>query len=367
VRFAYIILAHKLPEQLHRLVTRLEDKGTHFVIHVCKNTSKPDAEKIWSLFENRQDVSFCKREDGSWGEFGIVQAVLNAMELLAQKKVEFDYLHVISGNDYPIKSNRYLRNFFEQNCGKQFLWFLPVYDYVPLGLPEGTVYGEGWKGHIHPWGSEHRFLRFEKYWYSLWGERLMIVPEQRLIEKPLLNVLKIFLWHVPGYWRKGTLKRELLLMALSVTHKRKRKMPEGFTPVAGSQWFSITKDCMEYVLKVHHEHPELKKFFRHTLLPDESFFTTILVHSPYKEKIAQNNYRYIRWSSEGARSHPEVLKKEDLPILKASEKLFARKFDMNQDSMILDLIDKELLEREKTQGIKDGEAETAAEENKSQT
>lgn len=343
MKFAYIILAHKLPEQLHRLVSRLDDAGCHFVIHVCKNTARQDARKIHRLFSKQPNVFFCKREDGSWGEFGIVQAVLNGMELLLQKKVSFDYLHVISGNDYPIKSNNFLKDFFREKTGSQFLWYLPIYDYVPLGLPEGTIYGEGWKGHIHPWGSEHRFLRFEKYWYSLLGERLMMVPEQRFMDKPLWSVLKNFFHNRADYIRSRTLKREFLLMVLSLMHKEKRKMPQGFTPYAGSQWFSVTKDCVEYILRTHHENPRLKKFFEHTLLSDESFFTTILVHSPFKDKITQNNFRYIRWTTEGARSHPAVLKKEDFPLLKASDKLFARKFDMCRDSEILDLIDLEIL------------------------
>ncbi|HXH18343.1 MAG TPA: beta-1,6-N-acetylglucosaminyltransferase [Chitinophagales bacterium] len=344
MKFAYIILAHKLPEQLHRLVSRLDD-GSVFVIHVCRNTKKEDTKKIRKLFRGQPNIFFCMREDGSWGEFGIVQAVLNGMELLLKNKAEFDYLHVLSGNDYPIKSNDFLKRFFTENYGRQFLWYLPVYNYEPHGVPEGTIYGEGWKGYVHPWGAEHRFLRFEKYWYSMLGERLMIIPEERFINKPLWNVLKIFLYNAPDYVRAGKFKRELLLMLLSITHKEKRKMPQGFLPYAGSQWFSITKDCVEYVLKVHHENPRLKKFFSHTLLSDESFFTTILVHSPYKDRIAQNNFRYIRWTTEGARTHPVVLKKEDLPVLKSSGKLFARKFDMYQDAEILDLIDKEILHK----------------------
>src|SRR6185436_9204976 len=107
----------------------------------------------------------------------------------------------------------------------------------------------------------------------------------------------------------------------------------------GSQWFSVTKDCVSYILSMHRINPHLKAFFKHTLLSDESYFTTILVHSHYKDNIAQNNFRYIRWTTEGARSHPEVMTKNDFPVLRDSEKLFARKFDMHKDSEILDLID----------------------------
>jgi len=345
MKFAYIILSHKLPDQLYRLVSRLDDEGAVFVIHLCKNTSEGDFKRANELFKNSKNVFFCKREDGSWGEFGIVQAVLNGMELLLNKNADFNYLHVISGNDYPVKPKEFLKDFFRKNSGKQFLWYLPVYGYEPAGVPEGSIYGEGWKGYIHPWGSEHSLLRFEKYWYSVWGERLMVIPEQRFIDKPLWSVLKIFIYNIPGYSKKGILKREFLLLLLSVTHTQKREMPEGFTPFAGSQWFSITRDCVSYILKAHRINPQLKKFFSHTLLPDESFFTTILVHSHYKDNIAQGNYRYIRWPAEGAHTHPLVMTKNDFTALKASDKLFARKFDMNQDSEILDLIDREILEK----------------------
>lgn len=363
MKFAYIILAHKLPEQLHRLVSRLDDEGAVFVIHLCKNTGEGDFKKTHELFKYKKNVFFCKREDGSWGEFGIVQAVLNGMELLLNKNPDFDYLHVISGNDYPIKSNEYLKKFFAKNSGKQFLWHIPVYDYEPAGVPEGSIYGEGWKGYIHPWGSGHRFLRFEKYWYSVWGERLMIIPEQRFIDKPLWNVLKIFIYNIPEYFRKGALKREFLLMLLSVAHREKRKIPDGYAPSAGSQWFSITRDCVSYILKTHRINPQLKKFFSHTLLSDESFFTTLLVHSHYKDHIAQRNCRYIRWPAEGAHTHPVVMTKDDFPALQASDKLFARKFDMHQDSEILDLIDNEILRKGRGAGDEGRVSEAA--ENKS--
>ncbi|GIV33732.1 MAG: hypothetical protein KatS3mg031_1267 [Chitinophagales bacterium] len=343
MKLAYIILSHKAPYQLARLVSRLHDEGVTFVIHLCRNMQREDYRKTRELLKSYSNVFFCKREDGSWGEFGITQAVLNGMELLLHHRIDFDYLNVLSGNDYPIKSNAYLRNFFENNKGRQFLWVLPVYDYIPLGLPEGQIYGEGWKGYVHPWGSEHRFLRFEKYWYSMLGERLMIIPETRFLNKPLWNVLKIFLYNLPAYYRQKKVRREFLLMLLSLTHQRKRETPQGFTPYAGSQWFSVTRDCTEYIVHTARQHPELKKFFKHTLLSDESFFSTILAHSPYMLQLAQCNYRYIRWSGSGPRTHPVILTREDLPALKASDKLFARKFDISVDSTILDLIDREIL------------------------
>ena len=341
MKSAYIVLTHNKPEQLFRLISRLDDEGVTFVIHVCVNATREDYRRIKEEYKTAQGVHFCKRENGAWSEFGIVQAVLNGMELLMEKRVDFDYVHVISGSDYPIKSNKFIRDFFEKHKGKQFLWCLPVHDEQQVDLPAGSIHGEDWKSGEHPWPQLNRYIRFEKYWFTVWGERLM-VPEIRFIDKPLWNVLKIFLHDSPELWRKGKWKRELLLLLLSVTHRAKRSYPEGFSPYAGSQWFSVTKDCCAYILKTHREKPELKKYFKRTLLPDESYFTTILAHSPFKESIAQSNMRFIRWEGED-RSHPEVLTKADFPALQKSEKLFARKFDADKDAEILNLLDSEIL------------------------
>ncbi len=343
MKLAYIILAHKLPQQLIRLIDSLDEPESIFVLHLCKNTSRKDYYEIKYLLKNRPNIFYCKRERGAWGEFSLSQAVLNGMKLLSNENMAFDYISVLSGNDYPIKSNNYIKDYMRKNIGKQFLWYLPVYDYIPLSFKNTSIYGEGWDGYKHPWGSTHRFLRFEKYWYSLLGENLMAVPEERFLNQPARSVLKVFLFNALKYIRENKIKREFLLMILSLTHKKKRKMLDGYIPYAGSQWFSITKDCMEYILKQVRENKKLVDFFQHTLISDESFFTTIIVNSSYIENIAQNNCRYIKWPETGPHLHPVILTKSDFQSLKNSDKLFARKFDMTVDSEILDLIDKEIL------------------------
>jgi hypothetical protein len=63
----------------------------------------------------------------------------------------------------------------------------------------------------------------------------------------------------------------------------------------------------------------------------------MLMNSPYKNEIINNNLRYIDFSSKKA--NPKVLTVDDFPKFTGSGKLFARKFDQNVDNAVLDMID----------------------------
>ena len=46
--------------------------------------------------------------------------------------------------------------------------------------------------------------------------------------------------------------------------------------------------------------PEILEFFKHTVCPDESFFQTIVMNSPFKT-TQKNNLTFVDWS-EGKRN-----------------------------------------------------------------
>ena len=65
------------------------------------------------------------------------------------------------------------------------------------------------------------------------------------------------------------------------------------------------------------------------------FFHTILLNSPFKHEIVNDNKRYIDFDD----SHPTILTAKDYEKLKRSGKLFARKFEPKVDKEILDKLD----------------------------
>ena len=72
-------------------------------------------------------------------------------------------------------------------------------------------------------------------------------------------------------------------------------------------------------------------------------FQTIIMNSPFKDKVVNDNLRYIVWPS-AFDSSPINVVKSDFPKLKTSPQLFARKFDMTMDCEVMDMIDQQILD-----------------------
>jgi hypothetical protein len=89
------------------------------------------------------------------------------------------------------------------------------------------------------------------------------------------------------------------------------------------------------------DHPEFVSFFRRVFIPDERFFQTILVNSELRNRILNDDLRYMRWTADGA--GPEVLRVDDFDGLRDTDSLFARKFDQGVDGRVLELIEEQLL------------------------
>jgi hypothetical protein len=66
---------------------------------------------------------------------------------------------------------------------------------------------------------------------------------------------------------------------------------------------------------------------------------TLLMGSPFRSRVAGHNLTYAKWTPTSG-PHPKTLGIEDLPSLESSSKLFARKFDADVDSTVLDELDR---------------------------
>ena len=110
-------------------------------------------------------------------------------------------------------------------------------------------------------------------------------------------------------------------------------------PYGGSGWWALSRLAAEHVVDTADRSPELVRYFRRTRVSDEIFFQTILMNSPLSESIVNDDLRYLEWRNPAVAGGPAVLRREDFASIERSPKLFARKFDVTQDSAILDLID----------------------------
>lgn len=286
-------MAHRYPAQLHRLIDRLNDGHSTFFLHIDKTaefTQFQIAESFGAI------VQFIERVDSKWGGFGSVQASLNGLKAVKETGQHFDQIFLLSGQDYPIKSNKEIDAFFSTSPHSIFVDHFPIPNY------------QKWPG-----GDRGGWYRVDKYYIGL-------------------------------KWHEFFRSKSMNLISTYVPFLR-RKIPNGMLPFTGSQWWSLDMYAMNYILEYDAAHPEYRAFHQYTFVPDELYVHMILANSTdtqIKERLSADNKRFMIWEKPDS-AHPNTLRLNDFDAIKGSPHLFARKFDATVDAEILDKIDKEIL------------------------
>lgn len=283
MKIAYIISAHKGSEQLKLLLKYLNDKNTDIYIHIDLKSETLYRDIKDSIGGNDNIYLVEDRIDVNWSGFTQVKATLNSMIKIKNSGEKYDYISYISGQDFPIKNNLYIKEFLERNKGKEFI------EYSKLG--------------------EVDLFRLKKYNFF---------RESKKIRKKYMRVLD----NIFRRLQKLTPNRNNF-NNISLYH--------------GSSWFTITEVCMYYILNYIQSNPQYIKDFEYTLCPDEHFFQMIILNSKFKKNVVNNNLRYIDWRRPA--NSPRVLDITDFDKLKKSDKLIARKFDLDYDKEIINSLD----------------------------
>lgn len=287
MRIAYIVAAHRLMDQVARMIRTLSAPGDCFFIHVDLRADRQEARDVQSdlikSLESSADVRPIQRHRVDWGHWSQVRATLEGIKAVIDSGIAYDRVVFLSGQDYPIKPRGYIKNFFAHHQHEEFLESFSF-----MSENRWTHWG-GW----YSAKSRARYLHlgFRSHWL-----------------------------HIPI----------------------QRKMPLGLVPHGGSNWWCLTRAAVEYVHQFVLSHPQVPSYFRRTFLPDEIFFQTLLSNSPFAGRITGDNLTFID-SSSPTPPWPTVLDTSFFPTLMASPKLFARKFDVGHDAKILDQLDEALL------------------------
>lgn len=281
MRIAYLILAHRLPDQIVRLVRRLHTPSALFLVHLCARADQAVYAAARSGLAELENVVFIRRHRLYWGGFGHVRATIEGLDELYTRATHFDYAVLLTGQDYPIKPVSAIERTLAEGGGRSFM----AYDRLPGGWADGM----------------DRF--------TSWHERRIGVPRG---------------WHLK------------LPMG--------RQVPLGLVPYGGSSYWWLSREAVDYVRGFIAEHPGFYRFFRHVDVPDEMIFHTILMNSPLRESIVNDDLRHVDWTRQPL---PAILGVGDFDMLQRSPKLMARKFDSRVDAEILDMIDDGLLAQQR--------------------
>jgi len=307
LRVAYLVLTHAMPDHLGRQIAALADDGTGFFVHVDEKVP------IQPFLEHRApNVTFVEdRVPVYWGQWQMVDATLRLIRLALDRGRDYDYLVLLSGSCYPIRSRTYIRDALDANAGDQLI--------NSTALPNPAV--------SKPLSRLDRFyVRSDQPLVQNVGRAVRGSATLRRSGRPLSKR-----WLLARDWRAAL---------------------GSLAPHGGSSWWALTGDACRYITAFVDRKPAVIRFFENTRSPDEALFQTILANSPYAPRMRRGP-TFSDWSAGG--SHPGLITERHIarfakpgPMISdgvygRGEMLFARKFP-DDGGRMAGLVD-EMIER----------------------
>lgn len=278
MRHAFLIIAHADYDILRTLIGMLDNSRCDIYIMVDKKSLLPKGlcTKYARLFVLK------KRIDIRWGHVSLIKAEMLLFEA-ALTNGPYAYYHLLSGADLLIKPLDLFFDFFEKNDGKEFVGFTQTNDWLEKVM---------------------KYQFFIRY-YKLEG-------------------------------RLGILIKSISYKLEYLANKLHRRSWESFRK--GSEWVSITEEFCRYLVEKKNW---ILKRFRYTFCGDEIFLQTVLWNSPFKENIYSLEDEFVGCQREiiWENNNPHVWgsSPEDIEYLRASNKLFARKFSSLYPNIVRDV------------------------------
>jgi hypothetical protein len=281
---AVLITAYKDFASLERLVRRLDRGFFKVYIHIDRRSAIGNAE-LEALRLLGAWVS--KKHKVRWGTVTHLQA-LNELLRRAVDAGGIDYVHLVSGQDYPLVDAAA----FDARCdGRIFM------NYSPVSAESDYI--------------KDRYRLWNLFYFLQLGSRV----SNRLY--PLLDA--------PSRWFQKRLGF------------RRRRLGPFDTLYKGIAWMSFPAAAAAELVR----DPVAAAFLRAirtTYLPEEIFFQTYFLNSDLRDLVVNDDLRYVDWGKRYG-SIPAFLDESDLqPILK-SNSLFVRKVSSGISEGLLDQID----------------------------
>lgn len=147
--FCYAVQAHKNPEQLKRLIDRLDSPNSYFYIHI---DLKSDIDKFIKIIrEGRENIYFVEdRLDCIWADFSQVLVSIKLMKTILERHNGEGMYIPLTGQCYPIKPLSHIHQFLEKN---KHLNFIEVSKIEKL------------------WNQQEIFKRLKRYRFNYSSER----------------------------------------------------------------------------------------------------------------------------------------------------------------------------------------------------
>lgn len=308
MKICYLIQTYKNPEQIYRLVKLIKNTTSNSFIVVSHNFNSCNLNI--RLLNKLKNVEVIPNNGVIMGSFDILQGFFDAISLLLNQKIQFDWLINLTGQDYPTQPLYRVENFLASTDYDAFLEYFDVYSKQS------------------PWSLEivnarylYRYKHFQEY----------LSPWQKYMLKPIKHIVNSCQPFVRLDYSYG------LIVGMKNYYNL---FNNNFCCYGGSYFTTISRKCAIYLYNFVYENSNILEYYKKTFIPEESLLQTILVNSK-QFKLCNKNFRYTDFTN-SSYGHPRILTSKDFSALTKDNIHFARKFDMTVDSTILNQLDRRI-------------------------
>ena len=284
-KHAILIMAHNQFEILEKLVQQLDHERNDIFIHIDRKAGKFDNAKVEKLC-TKSKVYFIPSMRVYWGHSSLVECELRLLETALATREDYAYMHLLSGVDLQIKHSEEIFEFFDAHPDKQF---------IALRNPLSGISG------------------MNRYYFFL-----PLRAHNKYIAKGL-DIISAFI------------QRKM---------KVNRLKDAKFVLCKSQQWFSITKECAEYIVS---QRSFIENFIKYSCCSDEMVIGTVIANSKFWEHVYEP-YRSVgghmrlidRERAEKASPHTFTMR--DWDMIEECPYFWARKFDLNRDREVIEKV-----------------------------
>lgn len=272
---AVLIQAHKNINQVIELISVLENNFLVYV-HLDKKVVLSDEQK--NKLDDL-DVIVISKISVNWSGWSVALASIELMKEVL-KNPQVDYIHIISGQDWPLVNPSEIYKFYDNNKNG-YIDNIPAKGIKKTGEP---------------------VIWWEQYYFNY----------------DKINRKSVY----------GKLFHRISLIIQTILHVNKfKKLNVKLEMYTGSQWVDLPREMVEYLLKYLESNENVLKLFKTGFCSDEFWMPTILLASDkYKDLIVNSNHRYILDEKKNG-SYPAILDLDDFTSIKSGEFHFGRKFE----------------------------------------
>jgi hypothetical protein len=303
-------MSHKDPEQIYRLIRTIKTSSPNS--HILLSHDSTNCSLDVSSFGKNSGIDFLFTR-GERGDFSLIYKYFSGINYLFKNNIDFDWLITLSGQDYPTQPLSELEGLLSTTQYDGFIQFFKAFS------PESLwSLREGYQRYLY----QYKTLSF-----SAPNWMISIIKPIKII-----NYLQPFL-------------RINFSYGLRIGAKVQSIFNNNFECYGGYFFSILSMKCLKYLNDFYQNNPQIVEYYKSVILPEESLIQTILVNS--KKFHLYNECKHYYDFSDTSHGHPAILTEKDYNAMIQKKYYFARKFDINVDSKILDILDQQFLVKAK--------------------